>query len=151
MLGESLRDPSGVAGAAGDEPGLRLLPVATVFQTEKIVRPVTAECAGQRWETYEIHMDRTWPTASVEALHTVWDGGRPRSEGTRLGRVWGTNLHGWFESPQLRALVAAAGGLADHRPYPQLWSQRRQAVYKAMATQVAGHVNLDQVRRYLGL
>ena len=151
MLGERLSDPSGVAGDAGDEPGLGLLPVATEFYAKKIVRQVTAECAGQRWEAYEIHMGRSTPTAPAAELQTVWDAGVPRAEGTRVGQVWGTYLHGWFESPQLRAQVTAAAGIAAHRPYAQAWSEKRQAVYAAMADHVVEHVNLDPVRRYLEL
>jgi adenosylcobyric acid synthase len=152
MLGERLLDPTGVAGDAGDEPGLGLLPVTTHFEPTKIVRQVTAECAGQRWAAYEIHMGRTAATAPVEALQAVQDtDGTSRPEGVRRGNVWGTYLHGWFEAPALRAHVAAAGGLAAHRAHPQPWSERRRALYAAMAAHVAAHVNLDPVRRYLGL
>jgi adenosylcobyric acid synthase len=151
LLGRSLRDPAGVAGDAGNEAGLGLLPVHTEFAAPKIVRRVTAECDGERWSAYEIHMGRTRPLEPLEPLHTVHDGDTPRAEGARCGRVWGTYLHGWFESPRVRARVAAAGGLVRHRPCAQLWADKRQAVYRAMAEHVAAHVDLTPVRRYLGL
>ena len=152
MLGKRLLDAAGVAGDAGDEPGLGLLPVTTHFEPKKIVRQVTAECAGQRWTAYEIHMGRSAATAPVEALQTVQDtDGTMRPEGARRGNVWGTYLHGWFEGPALRSQVAAACGLSAHRAHPVPWSEQRQAVYTAMAAHVAAHVNLDSVRRYLGL
>ena len=151
MLGERLSDPAGVAGDAGEEPGLGLLPITTEFHAQKIVRQVTAECAGQRWTAYEIHMGRSTPTGPAETLQTVWDNDVPRPEGMRLDQVWGTYLHGWFESPRLRARVAAAAGIAGHGPHSVTWAEKRQAVYAAMADHVVKHVNLEPVRRYLGL
>ncbi len=154
LLGERLSDPSGVAGDAGDEAGLGLLPVTTEFHAKKIVRQVTAECEGERWTAYEIHMGRSTTTAStegVDALQTVWDHDVSRAEGTRCGRVWGTYLHGWFESPRLRARIAEMAGMTAYRAHAQVWSEKRNAVYAAMADHVIEHVNLEPVRRYLGL
>lgn len=151
LLGDRLSDPAGVAGDPGDEPGLGLLPVRTEFRADKIVRQVTAECDGERWSAYEIHMGRTIATALVEPLQIVVDRQGAREEGVRRGNVWGTYLHGWFESPKLRAHVAATAAIAAHRPHAQPWSEKRAAVYAAMAEHVAAHVNLDPVRRYLGL
>jgi adenosylcobyric acid synthase len=151
ILGERLVDRDGVAGDAGDEPGLGLLPVATTFQSEKIVRETTAECEGARWTAYEIHMGRTDQTAPCVPLHRVWNDGEPRPEGACHGRVWGTYLHGWFESPQVRARLAAAAGFAAHCPHEVPWAEQRQSLYAQMAEHVAAHVDLAPVRRYLGL
>jgi len=151
MLGEKLSDPKGVAGDAGEEPGLGLLPITTEFHAQKIVRQVTAECDGQRWTAYEIHMGRSTVAGTAENLQTVWDNETPRLEGLCIGNVWGTYLHGWFESPRLRARVTAAAGFASHRPHAVTWAEKRQAIYTAMADHVVEHVNLDPVRRYLGL
>jgi adenosylcobyric acid synthase len=152
LLGERLSDPHGVAGDAGDEAGLGLLPVQTEFLSKKIVRPVKVACDGEHWDAYEIHMGRTTGKEGVEGktLHTVRDvNGESRPEGVKVGNVWGTYLHGWFESPRLRARVAAAAGIATHRPHAQVWGDKRQAVYTAMADHVVAHVNLESVRRYL--
>ena len=152
LLGERLVDDAGVAGDAGDEPGLGLLPVTTHFERQKVLRQVTAECAGRRWTAYEIHMGRTVAASPGEALQTVWDGdGTSRPEGVRHGRVWGTYLHGWFEAPEVRALVARTGGMAAHRAHPVPWSEQRQAIYTQMAAHLAAHVDLDPVLRHLGL
>ncbi len=152
MLGKRLVDAAGVAGDAGDEPGLGLLPVTTHFERQKILRQVTAECAGRRWTAYEIHMGRTVAELSVEALQTVTDAdGASRPEGVRCANIWGTYLHGWFEAPELRSRVAAAGGLTAHRAHPVPWSEQRWEIYAGMVAHVAAHVNLEPVRRYLGL
>jgi len=150
MLGRRLVDREGVAGDAGDLPGLGLLPVETEFLPDKIVRQVTGECEGERWTAYEVHMGRT-RVLEGEPLQTVYDRDVARAEGSRRDNIWGTYLHGWFESPRVRARVAAAAGFSAYRPHPAPWAEKRQAIYRAMAEHVAAHVDLDPVRRYLGL
>ena len=149
MLGERVTDPAGIAGDAGDEPGLGLLPVKTEFTDKKLVRQVTVECDGRRWLAYEIHMGRTDPVRPMETLNTVWDGDLMRREGARCGGVWGTYLHGWFEGPEARRRVAEAAGLAAYRADPVPWAEQRQKVYGQMADHLVACVNLDPVRRYL--
>jgi adenosylcobyric acid synthase len=151
MLGEHLSDPDGVAGDAGEEAGLGLLPVRTVFHAAKTLRETEAECDGERWTAYEIHMGDTVATAPCQPLHAVWNDERSRPEGTQRGRIWGTYLHGWFESPRLRARLTTAAGFAAHRPHPVPWAAQRRSLYAQMADHVAAHVDLDPVRRYLGL
>jgi len=151
MLGERLIDETGHAGDAGREPGLGLLPAETHFGSAKTLRQVTACCADHEWQAYEIHMGVTRALADVEPLQVVKDDEGARSEGMRLGNVWGTYLHAWFDSPQLRARVAAAAGMNQHRANPIPWSEQRSGVYRAMAQHLAAHIDLDPIRRYLCL
>jgi adenosylcobyric acid synthase len=151
MLGESLADETGQAGDAGHESGLGLLPAQTRFGASKTLRQVTARCGAEEWRAYEIHMGDTRALSAVEPLHVVEDDAGVRPEGMRLGNVWGTYLHGWFESPQLRARVAAAAGMNRHRPDPVPWAEQRAGIYRDMAEHLAAHVNLDPIRRYLCL
>lgn len=151
MLGEGLRDEHGVAGERGRESGLGLLPLETEFLPTKVVRQVQAECDGQRWTTYEIHMGQSTATQPVDGLLTVWDGGSSRLEGMRKGSVWGTYVHGLFESPRLRAKVASSARIRDYDAHDVLWSEVRQSIYDRMAQHVASYVNLEPVSRYLGL
>jgi len=152
MLGEKLTDVSGLAGDRGDAVGLGLLPVATTFTGNKIVRQVTAQWSNRRWTAYEIHVGRTKRTGPCLSLQSVTDlDGQTRVEGSRKGNVWGTYLHGWFEAPEVRQAVADAAGMSMHRAHPVPWANRRQAVYAGMAAHVAAHVDLDSVRHYLGL
>jgi adenosylcobyric acid synthase len=151
LLGERLIDRDGVAGDAGDEPGLGLLPVATHFEVTKIVRPVTTACDGRRWTTYEIHMGRTAAIAPCDALQTVFDGDQARPEGHRVGQVWGTYQHGWFEAPETRLRLTRAAGITGHRPPDYTWREKRLRVYDAMADHVVAHLDLSSIRRYLGL
>ena len=151
LLGELLDDPTGLAGDRGTEEGIGLLPITTGFVPEKLVQQVTAECDGRRWQAYEIHMGRSTVTQPCEPLQMVTDAAGPRPEGLRRGNVWGTYLHGWFEAPELRRKVAAAAGIAGHHAAPLPWAEKRREIYVRMAEHFAAHVDLDPVRRYLGL
>jgi adenosylcobyric acid synthase len=151
MLGEMLSDDHGVAGARGREQGLGLLPLHTEFSSDKIVRQVGAECDGQRWTAYEIHMGRSTARRPVEPLHSIVDADLARPEGMRLGNVWGTYVHGLFESPRLRTRVAVEARLRSYVAHDVLWSEARQAIYSGMALHVAKHINLEPISRYLGV
>ena len=151
MLGTLLVDEDGAAGDAGGEPGLGLLPAETVFSATKIVRQVTARCDGEHWLAYEIHMGRTKSISPTEPLHVVEDDSGLRPEGMRMKGVWGTYLHGWFESPRVRERIAAAAGILDYRANPQPWLKQRRAVYRAMGEHLARYIDLDTVKRYLCL
>jgi adenosylcobyric acid synthase len=149
ILGDWLIDETGQAGDAGRERGLGLLPAETRFGSSKTLRQVTARCEDTSWRAYEIHMGDTRAAANVEPLHTVWDEAGSRPEGMRAGNVWGTYLHGWFESPRVRSKVAATAGMSAHRPHPVPWAEQRRQMYRDMAEHLAAHVNLDPIRRYL--
>ena len=96
MLGESIADPLGVESDRGEAPGLGLLPVRTVMQGEKTVRPVEAVTrSGARFPAYEIHMGETQRPAGAVPFATMTDGA---PEGVRCGRVAGTYLHGALEN-----------------------------------------------------
>jgi adenosylcobyric acid synthase len=151
MLGRSLMDESGDAGDAGHEPGLALLPAETIFSSSKTLRQVSVRCGEHEWLAYEIHMGMTRAIADVQPLQTVRDQSGTRPEGMRLEKVWGTYLHGWFESPQLRTLVAQAANMDAHRAHPVPWAEQRVSMYRAMAEHLTAYVDLDPIRRYLCL
>ena len=153
LLGESLADPAGVAGDAGTEAGLGLLPLHTEFRAPKIVRRVTTCAGARRFPTYEIRMGRSTPTAEAAPLQEIIapPGGTPEPEGLCRGNVWGTYQHDWFAVPETRLRVTRAAGLTAHRAYPEPWAEKRRRVYDQMAEHLAAHLDLDPVRRYLGL
>jgi len=151
ILGESLSDSSGVAGDAGEETGLGLLPIRTVFEKDKFVRQVMAICGERRWQTYEMHMGRGHATREHASLQVVKNGPETCAEGSKVGNIWGTYLHGWFDVPETRRLVAAAAGIIGHRPCLLPWAEKRQLIYRTMADHLVAHVDLTVVRQYLGL
>jgi adenosylcobyric acid synthase len=151
ILGEQLSDAHGVAGDAGEEIGLGLLPIATEFTPDKIVRQVTARSQQRRWSAYEIHMGRTRTLRTCDPLHEVEEDGALRPEGYQNGNVCGTYLHGWFEAPEVRTAIASASGFSGYKARFETWLEYRQSVYRAMADHWAAHVNLEPIKRYLEL
>lgn len=149
MLGERVCDPAGVAGDAGILPGLRLLPVETTFAETKEVSQVSAHWGDERWTAYEIHMGRTSRTGPCEALLEVSACGENRQEGSRRGNVWGTYLHGLFESPGLRTALAEQSGFDRFRAADTKWREHLQGVYDDMAALLEEHLNLEEVWRYV--
>lgn len=107
MLGESLSDPEN-AEHGGQMQGMGLLPCETVFLSEKTLTRAHARIcggpfAGAEIECYEIHMGRT-----------MRRGGRPfailadgREDGAVRGAVFGTYLHGLFDTGGLTDALAA--------------------------------------------
>ena len=129
MLGEALIDTHGVDGNA---PGLGLLPLVTVFETEKLLSRTTlqfgatdgpwAALAGLQTEGYEIRHGRTQPHPGLPAPQVALRNAAGEAIGWQAGRVLGVYAHGLFEQPAvLKALFGQSGrpleavfdGLAD--------------------------------------
>ena len=145
MLGEALIDPHGIDG---NGPGLGLLPVVTVFETDKTVRhnrvTLSQDLHGP-WQAlagitvggYEIHHGQTTPHAAMERAGNLARAVLPQGLGWQnaQGNVLGLYLHGLFEDPA--ALQALFGGL-DQRPVPTL-----DAVLEGLADFIARHFDGD--------
>ena len=106
MLGQKLHDPEG-AEQKGSFAGLGLLPCETVFSAQKTrtrrTAAVTAEpFAGAEIEGYEIHMGRTERNGALPFCRFS-DGG---TDGAVQGSVFGTYLHGLFNSGELTVRLA---------------------------------------------
>jgi len=129
MLGEALIDTHGVDGNA---PGLGLLPLVTVFETEKLLSSTTlhfaatdgpwAALAGVQAEGYEIRHGRTRPHAGLPPPQIALRNAAGEAIGWQAGRVLGVYAHGLFEQPAVlqalfgekgRPLEAVFDGLAD--------------------------------------
>ena len=108
MLGQTLADPEGTeSGRPQTLRGLGLLPTQTTFAAEKrrtqSQATVTAEpFTGAHLTGYEIHTGRT--TVQGAPLCTLADG---TPEGCVQGQVFGTYLHGLFDSGELTEQFAA--------------------------------------------
>ena len=147
LLGEAIHDPEGVEhGAGGSVRGMGLLPVETVFQQEKARTRVRAEAlsgplAGARLEGYEIHMGVTQVRGAP--FCRLEDG---REDGCVQGSVWGTYLHGLFDSGELTRKLAAL--LCERRG---LRAETARAVSHAAYQQTQFDLLADGVRRALDI
>jgi adenosylcobyric acid synthase len=98
MLGRAVHDPYGVEGPPGTSRGLGWLELETTLEREKQLRDVAGRLAsGEAFRGYEIHMGQT-PGVPLEGVRSADE------------RVFGTYVHGIFDSPAAcDALLAWAG------------------------------------------
>ena len=140
ILGRSVADPQGIEGAAGEDPGLGLLDVATVMTPDKRLTRVDAVTpGGVPMQGYEIHIgatdgrDRVRPFALVEGA----------AEGARSpdGRVMGSYLHGMFAGDAFRADFLARLGAASSVGY----GAGVEAALDALAAHLETHLDVAAI------
>ena len=156
MLGQTLADPDGTeSGRAQTLRGLGLLPTRTTFTARKRRAQVTAEAtaapfAGAALTGYEIHTGRT----EVEGLPfcTQADG---TPEGCVQDTVWGTYLHGLFDTGELTeklvAALCARKGIAPDTAALMPMEQYRQQQFDLLAEGVRKALDMDAVYAAMGL
>jgi adenosylcobyric acid synthase len=162
MLGRSLCDREGVAGTSGEVEGLGLLPIRTEFLPSKQVRQVQAiwrsEQSVNQWMAYEIHMGVTKLSNGIDSeqvkpllqvLQIQGDRGY-YDEGITCDRVWGSYLHGLFESANIRQALTQLANIPEHQPAAISWQEHQQNLYNNMADLLEANLDLTPIHRYLG-
>lgn len=151
MLGEELRDPDGIEGEASELRGMGLLPCTTVFEPTKTLTRVGAavvggELGGACIDGYEIHMGAT--QVRGEPFCRLEGGG---ADGCRKGNVFGTYLHGLFDSGEtiekLAAWLCRRKGIAAESAAPEPRSVYRDRQYDLLADGVRAALDMDAVWR----
>ena len=153
MLGRIISDPDHVEGG-GTVPGLGLLPVATSFRPSKhqthtsgVVRAIQGPLAGlsgSEIEGYEIHMGETVLDKGASPFLDVPGG----TDGCWSDNVYGTYLHGFFDSVSARrGLVRVFGLSAQILDY----TQYRQDQYDKLADALRRSLNMDEIYRIIGI
>lgn len=166
MLGLSVSDPEGAEGG-GEQPGLGLLPVETVFAPTKHqvqvagtvvrgvartgARSVAAALAGRPVRGYEIHLGETKrlggsPFAQVKAV-----GSQAVEDGCVAGDVFGTYVHGLFDDPELTsALVGellSRKGIEPARARAVDYAAYKQRQYDELERVVRANLDMDLIER----
>jgi cobyric acid synthase CobQ/L-threonine-O-3-phosphate decarboxylase len=102
MLGASIADPHGLESDGKTIPGLGLLGVETVLALEKTLTRVTAVHleSGEPVTGYEIHHGETCTAVAQPCIRR--DDGALAGARSLDGRLWGTYLHGVFDSDGFR-------------------------------------------------
>ncbi len=160
MLGMNICDPDGVEGSIKEIKGLGLLPVETVFEKEKTVRQVNAEfdLNGKKAETegYEIHMGRSALNGGSPFAVLTDRKGNSFEDGAVLDNIYGTYLHGLFDSGQLKDAFAQMiaerknitltkdSSAKDRRIY-------RQEQYDILADTVRKNLDMEKIYRIADL
>lgn len=114
MLGRRVSDPGGVE-QGGEERGLGLLPCETLLGPHKRrgqvqgrfrqVGGVLRGLSGAAFSGYEIHMGNT---GGGSPLCELQDGPVPRQDGAQAGSIYGSYVHGLFDSPDVSQQIVSA-------------------------------------------
>ena len=155
MLGGMLDDSAGTeSGRPQTLRGLELLPTRTVFTLEKRRAQVTATAAapfaGAALAGYEIHTGRT--TVEGAPFCTLADG---TPDGCVQGSVFGTYLHGLFDSGELTeklaALLCRRKGLAPETAAPLTMQAYREQQFDLLADGVRRALDMSAIYAAMGL
>ncbi|WP_439852685.1 cobyric acid synthase [Pseudomonas syringae] len=150
MLGEQLHDPLGLEGAAGSSPGLGLLAMSTVLETEKQLRNVRGHLTLEDAEVsgYEIHAGVT-TGAALEHAAVRLDDGRCDGAQSADGQIIGTYLHGLFESPAACSALLRWAGLENVQSVD--YHALRERDIERLADLVEKHLDGKLLRELCGL
>ena len=155
MLGGMLDDSAGTeSGRPQTLRGLELLPTRTVFTLEKRRTQVTATTAapfaGAVLAGYEIHTGRT--TVDGAPFCTLADG---TPDGCVQGSVFGTYLHGLFDSGELTeklaALLCRRKGLAPETAAPLTMQAYHEQQFDLLADGVRRALDMSAIYAAMGL
>ncbi len=104
MLGRSISDSLKIESGSGEIKGLGLLPIKTELKPEKVLLQTKAihVSSGLEVDGYEIHHGKTAALGRIKPMFKVkgkeiFDGAQ-----TGTGEIWGTYLHGVFDSDSFR-------------------------------------------------
>ena len=155
MLGGMLDDSAGTeSGRPQTLRGLELLPTRTVFTLEKrraqVTATATAPFAGAALTGYEIHTGRT--TVEGAPFCTLADG---TPDGCVQGSVFGTYLHGLFDSGELTeklaALLCRRKALAPETAAPLTMQAYREQQFDLLADGVRRALDMSAIYAAMGL
>ncbi len=165
MLGETLADPQGVE-EGGSMRGMGLLPVDTVFAESKTRTRVQGsfgrlggalkKLSGAKLAGYEIHMGITTLREGVGTLTEIgnaYGDAVKKQEGAQAGNVYGSYVHGIFDSEEVSRSViealAAAKGITLQNLKSVDYQAYKESQYDILADTLRQHLDMEQIYRIL--
>lgn len=146
MMGMQLEDPDGLEGNIPMLPGLGLLPLCTVIESEKVTQQTSftfldkpSACTG-----YEIHMGRTTlvPDAPESPLVRTINSGR--TDGYLLdSHCWGSYMHGILDNPIVLDFLAE--GLSKAETTSFNYASFKETQYDKLAAHIRAHVDMEYI------
>ena len=155
LLGNSIDDPHGVEGEPGSNAGLGLLSIETTLQKTKSVHRSEGIVLNGQYPVsgYEIHMGESQVStgcAPFMQLHTRDSQSIHSQDGvlSANGQVWGTYLHGLFDSSPYRH--AFLQNLRPELVFEECADEDfRDAQYNLLADHFKSHLDMDQLSAIL--
>ena len=158
MMGSQILDPLMVESNQTEILGLEIFKAVTTFEAEKTTHQVTAVHleTGIEVKGYEIHMGQTKFLAKVEPIFKLTKRGNDPTfldEGgsIREGQIWGTYLHGIFNSDALRQNFLNQIRLKKNIPlstHPNAPGNEAH-IYDRLADLVRSNIDMDLFYRIL--
>jgi adenosylcobyric acid synthase len=149
MLGDSIDDD--IESGAGTVEALGRLPVTTRFEERKITLPRHGSALGCPVAGYQIHHGRTTSGAPWVHLDDTW-GNQQDGAADFDAAVFGTSLHGLFESDDFRGafLDAVAGRRKkEFKPAGFSFASAREAQFDDLADLVASHLDMPAIEHLI--
>lgn len=161
MLGETICDPDGMEHK-GTIRGMDLLPVHTTFLQSKRRTRVNGmfgkiegklkELSGLSFEGYEIHMGETEISGNGKSMATIEnmiEGKQQSADGAQKENVYGTYVHGIFDSEQVvKTMVAAVlkeKGLDCSKVNSFSLTDYKEKQYDALAKAVRVALDMEKI------
>lgn len=159
MLGQGIADPLGVEGGIKDVSGIGLLPLMTTLRGEKVTSQTEATTTlfgnSAPIRGYEIHMGQSEVTGDSGGLMELkrLATGETLKDGASKGNVWGTYLHGIFDSNAFRS--AMLNTLRHERGLalpdsPLDYQALRERNMDRWADVLREHLDMDFIRGLIG-
>ncbi len=167
MLGNTISDPSGIETknhTLEKVKGLGLLPNDTIFMPEKTrtrvngvfthVEGVLKGLRGVELEGYEIHMGITTSSKpNCIRLQSDTEVGETKEDGTCKGNVYGTYVHGVFDSSNVvngivRALLEAKGYNGKDVRALDI-NEYKETQYNQLADAIRKNLDMDAIYRII--
>ncbi|WP_269477035.1 cobyric acid synthase [Hominibacterium faecale] len=156
MLGRTLKDPYGVEHG-GEMAGLGLLPSTTVFGRDKVrtrvsgtfetVQGIFAQLSGVSFEGYEIHMGTSLLEEGAVLSSIAETGESPKADGLNQGNIYGSYVHGIFDSEKVaKTIVSAllrAKGLDDGQVAGIDMAAYKEQQYDLLADGIRQSIDMD--------
>lgn len=161
MLGETISDPEGIEHG-GTIRGMGLLPIHTVFQTEKTRTRITGnfgkidgklkELSGISFEGYEIHMGTSELIGNgkqMSEIENIIEHYEKKSDGAQKENVYGSYVHGIFDVQDVVKTIVMAvlkeKGLDCGRVNAFRLKEYKEKQYDALAKAVREALDMERV------
>jgi adenosylcobyric acid synthase len=154
MLGRRVLDLDGLEGPAGETAGLNLLPLETELKAPKTTTRTDFSWNGIQGCGYEIHMGQTRRLGGRPLL-TVLSRNRQAvndDDGCASpdGRVLGTYIHGFFDTPAITRCWLTRIGLDNIKVDRRHGPVARDQAYDLLAEHTARHIDVDRILGLIG-
>jgi cobyric acid synthase CobQ len=156
ILGDSISDPYSIESGSRTQAGLSLLPIPTVLMPDKILRAVGARHLDSDLllKGYEIHHGQTRGQGHPEIVPLVErEDGETIGLRSRKGAVWGTYLHGIFDSDEFRRWFI--DGLRRRKGLPirgvVVRTYDLEPVFNRLADVVRESLRIGEIYKLMGL